>query len=95
MLPVSIRLEAEGTDGRHAEIAIVRRVAGPGVTRHIIRTEGLVGTLFLPASAGPHPAVLVVSGGGGGIEEFRGAILAFKGSADMDRALSRPMRYTP
>lgn len=80
MLPVSIRLEAEGTDGRRAEIAIARRVAGPGVTRHIIRTEGLVGTLFLPASAGPHPAVLVVSGGGG-IEEFRGAILASHGYA--------------
>jgi fermentation-respiration switch protein FrsA (DUF1100 family) len=57
----------------------VRRVAGPGVTRHIIRTDGVVGTLFLPPGAGPHPAVMVVSGGGGGIDEFRGATLASHG----------------
>jgi len=81
MLPVPIRLEAEGTDGRRAEITIVRRVAGLGVTRHVIRTDGLVGTLFLPPGPGPHPAVMVVSGGGGGIDEFRGAILASHGYA--------------
>ena len=56
MLPVLIRLEAEGADGRRAEIVIVRRVAGPGVTSHVIRTNGLVGTLFLPSGAGPRPA---------------------------------------
>src|SRR5262245_55064297 len=83
MLPVPIRLEAEGADRRRAEIVIVRRVAGPGVTRHVIRTNGLVGTLFLPSGAGPRPAVLVVSGGGGGIEEFRGAILASHGYATL------------
>jgi len=81
MLPVPIRLEAEATDGRRAEITIVRRVAGPGVTRHVIRTDGLVGTLFLPPGIGPYPAVLVVSGGADGIEEFRGAILASHGYA--------------
>lgn len=48
MLPVPIRLAAEGTDGRCAEITMVRRIAGPGVTRHVVRTDGLVGTLFLP-----------------------------------------------
>jgi len=56
MLPMPIRLEAEGADGRRAEIVIVRRVAGPGVTSHVIRTNGLVGTLFLPSGAGPRPA---------------------------------------
>jgi dienelactone hydrolase len=81
MLPVPIRLEAEGTDGRRAEVTIVRRIAGPGVTRHVIRADGLVGTLFLPPGPGPHPAVMVVSGGGGGIDEFRGAILASHGYA--------------
>jgi hypothetical protein len=57
MLPVPIRLEAEATDGRRAEITIVRGIAGPGVTRQVIRTDGLVGTLFLPPGAGPHRAV--------------------------------------
>ena len=83
MMPLSIHLEAEGADGRRAETAIDRRVAGPGVTRHVIRSDGLVGTLFLPAGPGPHPAVLVVSGGGGGISEFRGAILASHGYATL------------
>ena len=81
MLPVPIRLEAEGAEGRRAEITLVRRVAGPGVTRYVVRTEGIVGTLFLPPGPGPHPAVMVVSGGGGGINEFRGAILASHGYA--------------
>jgi dienelactone hydrolase len=81
MLPVPIRLEAEGADGRRSEITIVRRIAGPGVTRHAVRTGGIVGTLFLPPGPGPHPAVMVVSGGGGGIDEFRGAILASHGYA--------------
>src|SRR5262249_23241650 len=72
-LPVPIRIEAEGSDGRRAAITIVRGVAGPGVPRHVIRTDGIVGTLFLPPGAGPHPAVMVVSGGGGGIDEFRAA----------------------
>jgi len=48
MAPVPIRLEAKGIDSRRAEITIVRRVAGPGVARHVIRTDGIVGTLFLP-----------------------------------------------
>jgi dienelactone hydrolase len=83
MLPVPIRLEAEAerVNGRRAEITLVRRIAGPGVTRHVIRTDGIVGTLFLPPGPGPHPAVMVVSGGGGGIDEFRGAILASHGYA--------------
>jgi len=81
MLPVPIRLEAEGADGRRAETTIVRRLAGPGVMRHLVRNDGIVGTLFLPPGAGPHPAVLVVSGGGGGIDEGRGVILASHGYA--------------
>lgn len=81
MLPVPIRLEAEGADGQRSGITLVRRIAGPGVTRHVIRTGGIVGTLFLPPGPGPYPAVMVVSGGGGGIDEFRGAILASHGYA--------------
>jgi len=81
MLPVPIRLEAEGADGRRVEITIVRRIAGPGVKRHVIRIDGVVGTLFLPPGPGPHPAVMVVSGGAGGVDELRGAILASHGYA--------------
>ena len=76
MQPWFTRLEATGADGARSELTLERRVAGPGVTRHPIRTEGIVGTLFLPPGDGPHPAVIVLTGGGGGIDEYRGAILA-------------------
>jgi hypothetical protein len=84
MRPLPVDIEAVSRDGTRAHATFRRHVAGPGVTRHPIRSEGITGTLFLPPGAGPHPAVLVVSGGGGGIDEFRGAILA-----SQDTRLSR------
>jgi dienelactone hydrolase len=53
----------------------------PGVTRQAVRTEGMVGTLFLPPGGGPHPAVMMVSGGWGGLDEYRAALLASHGYA--------------
>jgi len=77
----SVDLEASGPWGAHAELTLERRVAGPGVTRQVVRAEGVVGTLFLPPALGPHPTVLVLSGGGGGVDEHWGAILASHGYA--------------
>ena len=79
--PYAIELEAVGADGKRAATTLTRWVARPGVTREIIRSSGIVGTLFLPPGAGPHPAVIAVSGGGGVIEEFRAAMLASHGYA--------------
>jgi dienelactone hydrolase len=84
MRPWFVEFEATSVDGMRAEFTFERRVAGPGVTRHPIRTEGIVGTLFLPPGDGPHPAVIVLSGGGGGIDEYRGAILASHGCAALN-----------
>jgi len=84
MLPWFVQFEATSPDGTRAEFTFERRVAGPGVTRHPIRTEGIVGTLFLPPGAGPHPAVIVLNGGDGGIDEYRGAILASHGYAALN-----------
>ena len=84
MQPWFVQLEATSLDGTRAELTFERRVAGPGVTRHPIRTEGIVGTLFLPPGDGPHPAVIVLTGGGGGIDEYRGAILASHGYAALN-----------
>ena len=49
-------LEAAGPDGSAATASLERFVAGPGVARQEIRDQGIVGTLFLPSGAGPHPA---------------------------------------
>jgi dienelactone hydrolase len=81
MRPWLVHLDATGPGGTRAQATIDRTVAGPGVTRHIVRDAGIVGTLFLPAGDGPHPAVIVVSGGGGGIPEHRACILASHGYA--------------
>ena len=89
MQPWFVQLEATSLDGTRAELTFERRVAGPGVTRHPIRTEGIVGTLFLPPGDGPHPAVIVLTGGGGGIDEYRGAILASHGYAALKSGVFR------
>jgi dienelactone hydrolase len=84
MQPWFTQLEATCFNGARADLTLERRVAGPGVTRNPIRMNGVVGTLFLPPGDGPHPAVLVVSGGGGGIDEYQGAILASHGYAALN-----------
>ncbi|HMC44459.1 MAG TPA: acyl-CoA thioester hydrolase/BAAT C-terminal domain-containing protein [Caballeronia sp.] len=60
---------------------LIQRLMAPGVQRHDMRVDGCVGTLFLPATPGPHPVVLVLNGSGGGINEPRGALYASRGYA--------------
>jgi hypothetical protein len=79
--PFQVRLKATGTGSIEATAEFERRVAVPGVTRQPIRTAGLVGTLFLPPGDARFPTVIVLSGGGGVIEEFRAAVLASHGYA--------------
>jgi Acyl-CoA thioester hydrolase/BAAT N-terminal region len=84
--PSFIDAQAVGLNGQRAELTITRRSAGPGITRQVIRTDGLVGVLFLPPGEGPHPSVLIVHGGGGGVDETTGAMLASRGYAAFNLA---------
>ena len=84
--PSFIHFEAIGPNDQRAELAITRRSAGPGVTRRVIRIDGLVGVLFLPPGEGPHPSVLILHGGGGGMDEYSGAMLASRGYAAFNLA---------
>ncbi|MFY0479371.1 acyl-CoA thioester hydrolase/BAAT C-terminal domain-containing protein [Achromobacter marplatensis] len=72
---------AEG--GMQAQATLTQRLALDGVTRHEVREEGLVGTLYLPAGSKPgsHPAVMILNGSGGGINEPRAALYASRGYA--------------
>ncbi len=63
----------------HLDAVLTQRFAAPGVVREEIRTQGLVGTLFRPATPGPHPAVMILNGSGGGINEPRAALYASHG----------------
>lgn len=66
---------------RPASTTLVQRLVAAGVTRREVRQQGLVGTLFLPATPGPHPAVMILNGSGGGINEPRAALYASRGYA--------------
>lgn len=69
--------------GAQAQASLTQRLALDGVTRHDVREEGLVGTLYLPAGSKPgsHPAVMILNGSGGGINEPRAALYASRGYA--------------
>jgi hypothetical protein len=62
-----------------ADVVLRRRFAAEGVTRE----EVSCGTLFVPAGDGPHPAVALFHGSGGGVAglEPSGALLASHGVA--------------
>lgn len=79
--PLHTELTLERTDGTRWQASMVQQLAAPGVTRREVREHGLSGTLFLPPGPGPHPAVMVLNGSGGGINEPRAALYASHGYA--------------
>src|SRR2546428_3363941 len=76
-----VTLTAGSRGGARAEITLDRRLASAGVTRRDVQADGVVGTLFTPASPGPHPAVIVLAGSGGGAWLSPAALLASRGYA--------------
>jgi dienelactone hydrolase len=86
LTPWKVQLEAIGKSGARAGLMLDRLLLGPGVTRQLVRTDGIIGTLFLPPGEGPHAAVIIVGGGGGEIDEYRGAMLASHGYAALNLA---------
>lgn len=68
-------------DGSRWQASFTQRLMGEGVTRREVRDDGLSATLFLPPGPGPHPAVMVLNGSGGGINEPRAALYASHGYA--------------
>ncbi|KAF1034517.1 MAG: hypothetical protein GAK35_04297 [Herbaspirillum frisingense] len=81
LAPLEVLLRATDDQGREATARLTLHFIAPGVARREIREEGLVGTLFTPAGPGPHPAVLVLAGSGGGLHEQRAALYAAHGYA--------------
>lgn len=60
------------------EASFVQRYESAGVSRSELRGE-ISGTLFTPATPGPHPAIVVMNGSGGGIPRQRAALYAAHG----------------
>ena len=82
-LPREVQLDARWADSGHAEAVLQRQIVGPGVTRREVAEDGVVGTLFLPPGQGPHPTVVALNGGGGGLNEYWAAMLASHGYASL------------
>uniref|UniRef100_A0A3P8SG62 Uncharacterized protein n=1 Tax=Amphiprion percula TaxID=161767 RepID=A0A3P8SG62_AMPPE len=69
-----------------ASVITERWYMAPGVRRIDIRQNGVVGTLFLPPGPGPFPAMLDMWGMGGGLNEYRSALVASRGYASLSLA---------
>ena len=79
--PYTIHFLLESPRGDRIEKDVERIWMKAGVKRQVVREDGLFGTLFLPAGKGPHPALILVSGSGGGLSETRAAQYASHGFA--------------
>lgn len=62
-----------------ARAVMIQRLLAEGVTRHNLRENGLVGVLYRPAGSEPAPAIMIMNGSGGGINEPRAALWAAHG----------------
>lgn len=81
--PIVITISAEA-DGKTLSSVTVERLPvldATRVTRQPLDADGLVGTLFYPNDGQPHPAILVLGGSEGGLDESRAALLASHGYA--------------
>ncbi|KAJ3612602.1 hypothetical protein NHX12_020870 [Muraenolepis orangiensis] len=66
-----------------ASVVAERWYMAPGVKRIDVQQRGVIGTFFIPPGPGPFPGVLDMWGGGGGLVEYRAALLASHGFAAM------------
>ena len=82
--PLTTEVTLQRDDGSTTRASFVQRLLAPGVSRRELREDGLVGTLFMPPprpDGRAPPAVMVLNGSGGGINEPRAALYAAQGYA--------------
>lgn len=77
--PIQIDFVAEVDGAIAAEAQAERLFLAPGEARLVVQEQGLTGVLFVPPTPGPHPGVIVLGGGDGGILEHGAALLAARG----------------
>jgi dienelactone hydrolase len=77
--PIHIDFVAEVEGAIATEARAERLFLAPGEARLVVHEQGLSGVLFVPPEPGPHPGVIVLGGGDGGILEHGAALLAARG----------------
>lgn len=58
---------------------LIQHLTTSNIKRLEVKEQGLVGTIYLPTESGPHPAIMILNGSGGGINEHRAALYAAHG----------------
>ena len=66
-------------DDDSSDALLVQTLMAEGVTREEVRVNGLVGTLYRAAGSETRPAVMIMNGSGGGVNEPRAALYASRG----------------
>lgn len=87
--PMTIAITAEVDGQPVAEARLVRRYLADGVRRIEVRDDELFGAFFVPAGEGPFPAIILLSGSGGGLSEPQAALYAAHGIAALALAYFR------
>lgn len=72
------QIKAETSD-QSAQAQFTQTLIAEGVKREEVRSNGLVGVLYRAAGDQPAPAVMIMNGSGGGINEPRAALYAAHG----------------
>ncbi|KAG2460202.1 peroxisomal succinyl-coenzyme A thioesterase-like [Polypterus senegalus] len=87
LLNVSVHkghINGDFKDASSLALTVIERwYIAPGVSTVEIRENCIHGTLFLPPGPGPFPGILDLWGGGGGLVEYRAALLASHGYASL------------
>lgn len=82
---VEIAAEIEGCEVAHATLR--RRFIAPGTATRDLSAgddgQANVGKLFIPPGHGPHPAVIILGGSGGGFDRDKAALLSRHGFATL------------
>jgi dienelactone hydrolase len=84
-----VKLTATQGEQMPAVATIERLWIAPGVTKTLVREEGLYGTLMVPPGEGPHPGLLVLGGSVGGLPETFAQMFASHGYATLALAYFR------
>ena len=79
--PTEIMFTASIESRRELRATLLQRYVAPDVERIPVRDEELRGTLFLPPGEERQPAVIVIGGSGGGLQEGHAALFASRGIA--------------
>jgi dienelactone hydrolase len=81
--PDRVKFTVDAAGSSIASGELTRRWLMAGTEMREVREEGLVGRLFVPPGRGPHRAVMVLGGSGGGYDVDKAAVLSRHGFATL------------